>query len=57
MRIDQTLAEPDRWALDRALLAPISTSPTNKAVTGAEQQVGVGIRQMGEHIESVTIHL
>jgi hypothetical protein len=57
MQINQLLAEPDRLTLDRALLALVSASLTNKAVTGTEQQVGIGIKQMGECIKSVTIHL
>jgi hypothetical protein len=51
------LAEPDRQTLDGTLLTPMSTSSTNKIMTGVEQQVCISIGQIGECIESVMIHL
>jgi hypothetical protein len=56
MRILETLAKPDAQAALRASLGMMEGVMADKAPTGGEEQVGIRLMQMGNHIESSTIN-
>jgi hypothetical protein len=56
MGIIQMLTEQHMKAAFRTGLSMMSSEMANKATAQAEEQIGVVLRQMGESVESKTVH-
>jgi hypothetical protein len=56
MRTIQTFTEKNRRTPECALLTPMGGHLAYKAMTCAEEQASVCIRQLGESIEHIEIH-